>query len=230
MDSIIAEIMYAVQKLNNYGVLDLISIVLSPMISLLILLVTLRHDKKQFTKQIENQQIEHQENIKEMKAQHKEALDKQSEINRIAAMPYLLINKDIKIRTEGEDVYFEIGFVNQGNGTGIELTLKYLEEPRDALAPLFKSTFAIYGCACPFDYETSVVNPMGKCCFEMYQKIVSDNKKKIDADRINFKVRFKDMCYNQYEQEFMILIGRYNTSGKLEVIRTETYTPMVICG
>ena len=63
-------------------------------------------------------------------------------------------------------------FVNKGNGTAIELTGKYLEQLADShLCAMFESTSAIYGCACPFDYETSVVNPGEKCGFEMYQRL-----------------------------------------------------------
>ena len=57
-------------------------------ISFTILFFTLRHDKKQFKIQIVNQQKEHQENIGIMIKQHEQDLNKQTELNRIAIMPY----------------------------------------------------------------------------------------------------------------------------------------------
>jgi len=191
----IQDIIDITKQLNDTGILDLIAIIISPIISFTILFFTLRHDKKQFKIQIANQQKEHQENIEIMIKQHKQDLNKQTELNRIAIMPYLLINKDIKVRTEDERIYFEITFINKGNGTAIELTGKYLNQQSDSyLCPMFESVFAVYGCACPFDYETSVVNPGEKCAFKMYQTITIDNIKGKNYDEVTFKILYKEIA------------------------------------
>lgn len=77
-----------IKQLNDTGILDLIAIIISPIISFTILFFTLRHDKKQFKIQIVNQQKEHQENIGIMIKQHEQDLNKQTELNRIAIMSY----------------------------------------------------------------------------------------------------------------------------------------------
>jgi len=215
--------------LNDSGILDLIAIIISPIISFAVLFFTLKHDKKQFKIQIENQQNEHQETIDIMVKQHEQELDKQTEINRIAIMPYLLIDKCIKIRSERGHTYFDISFVNKGNGAAIELTGKYFDKLLDSfLCPMFESASAVYGCACPFDYETNVVKTGEKCCFEMYRVINSNNIKTKNLDKVTFKILFKDMYLNQYEQEFMFLFSEIQGDGNIEVQRVSTYSPKVI--
>ena len=217
-----------IKQLNDTGILDLIAIIISPIISFTILFFTLRHDKKQFKIQIVNQQKQHQENIGIMIKQHEQDLNKQTELNRIAIMPYLLINKDIKVRTEEERIYFEITFINKGNGTAIELTGKYLNQQSDSyLCLMFESIFAVYGCACPFDYETSVVNPGEKCAFEMYQEKISGNINEKNFDKVTFKILYKDMYFNLYEQEFMFLFSKNQKDGQIEIQRVSTYSPQV---
>ncbi len=104
------DIINGIKQLNDNGILDLIAVIISPVISFAILIFTLQHSKKQFMIQIENQQKEHQETIWIMTRQHEQELSKQTEVNRIAIMPYLIIDRCIKIRTEREHIYFEIIF------------------------------------------------------------------------------------------------------------------------
>lgn len=225
----IQSIIESIKQLNDSGALNLIAIIISPIISFTILFFTLRHDKKQFKIQIGNQQKEHQENIGIMIKQHEQDLNKQTELNRIAIMPYLLINKGIKVRTEEERIYFEITFINKGNGTAIELTGKYFNQRSDSyLCPMFESIFAVYGCACPFDYETSVVNPGERCAFEMYQVIISDNIRDKNFDKVTFKILYKDMYFNLYEQEFMFIFSENQKDGQIEIQRVSTYSPQII--
>lgn len=220
--------MTMIKQFNDSGILDLIAIIISPIISFVVLFLTLKHDKKQFKIQIEKQQNEHRETIDIMVKQHEQELDKQTEFNRIAIMPYLLIDKCVKVRNERGHIYFEISFTNKGNGVAIELTGKYLDKLSDSyLCPMFESVFAVYCCACPFDYETSVVKPEEKCCFEMYQIIDSDNIKEKNLDKVTFKILFKDIYLNQYEQEFMFLFSDIKEDGNIEVQRVSSASPKI---
>ncbi|MBC8589658.1 hypothetical protein [Wansuia hejianensis] len=76
--------------MSDSGILDLIAIIISPIISFIVLFLTLKHDKKQFKIQTENQRNEHHETIDIMVKQHEQELDKQTEINRIAFSVYHL--------------------------------------------------------------------------------------------------------------------------------------------
>jgi hypothetical protein len=133
------------------------------------------------------------------------------------------------VRTEEERICFEITFINKGNGTAIELIGKYLNQQSDSfLCPMFESVFAVYGCACPFDYETSVVNPGEKCAFEMYQAITINNIKEKNFDKVTFKILYKDMYFNLYEQEFMFLFSENQKDGQIETQRVSTFSPQII--
>lgn len=79
------------KAVKDYDILSLISIFLSPIISFLILIFTLRHDKKQFEIQLENQQYEHHETMALMEEQHKQVLLKQSEVNKISINSLMLL-------------------------------------------------------------------------------------------------------------------------------------------
>jgi len=131
------------------------------------------------------------------------------------------------VRTEEERIYFEITFTNKGNGTAIELTGKYLNQrSKSYLCPMFETVFAVYGCACPFDYEASVVNPGEKCAFEMYQEMISDKEK--NFDKVTFKILYKDIYFNLYEQEFMFLFSENQKDAQIEIQRVSTYSPRII--
>lgn len=75
--------------------------------------LTLGHDKKQFEVQIRNQEREHKETLQIMEQEHIQSLKQQSEFNRIAAMPYLLLDKEISVYIEKDILYFALSFFNK---------------------------------------------------------------------------------------------------------------------
>lgn len=209
---------------------NLYSIILSPLLSIFILVLTLRHEKRQFGIQIKNEQKKHRETIDLMKMQHEKALSKQDEANRISCMPYFIIEKSIPAYLENNRLFFNISFTNKGNGTAIELLVKHFDHQSEIyLLPIFESNRAIYVCACPFDYEKNVVNPKENCSFLMSQ-IVKEDRKVIESsnlDEVTIKILYKDLLLNQYEQEFMFLFCE-DLKGRIVVDRVASYTPIII--
>lgn len=220
--------MQIIERFYTTGIIELIGVIMSPIISLIILFVTLRHDKKQFEIQTENQEIEHKKDLQIMEQKHVQSLKQQSEINRIAAMPYLVLDKEISLYTEGDRLYFVLSFFNKGNGTAIELTGKYDEKISDDLCPMCKTFWAVYGCACPFDYETSVVRPDNNCRFELYQNIINEGEFK--CDKVKFTILYKDMYFNQYEQTFMFWFEKNGKNSHVEIVRVSTCSPILVKG
>lgn len=220
--------MQIIKELYAFGIIDLAEVLISPIISLIILFLTLRHDKKQFEVQIRNQEREHKETLQIMEQEHIQSLKQQSEINRIAAMPYLLLDKEISVYIEKDILYFALSFFNKGNGTAIELTGKYNEKLSNDLCPMCKTSWAIYGCACPFDYETSVVRPDNKCRFDLYQDIINEGMSKLNCDKVEFTILYKDMYFNQYEQTFMFWFWDNNENSQIEITRVSTCSPTLI--
>lgn len=207
-----------INELEESGVLDLIAVIISPIISFTVLICTLKHSKKQFEIQIKNQKSEHNESLELMSKQHNQSIDVQMENNRILAMPYFVIDKNIEIKTENNMIYFGISFSNEGNGTAINLKAKYLNEFDERyLCPMCKTSTAVYGCGLPFDFETDVVKPNGKCYFEMYQARLQESDTNIDE--VIFSIEFLDMYNNKYEQSFMFLFD--NQFHETQDIRTD---------
>lgn len=220
-------IINVIKYLNDNGVLNMISIIASPIITIIVLFFTLRHERKQFRNQMEQQQNEHRETVELMTKQHERDLAKQTEINNISIMPYLIIDRSIETKIERGHIYFKIYFTNKGNGTATELMGKYLDDlPCSYLCPLYKSEKAVYGCALPFDFEVNVVNSNERCCFQVYQMLKETNGNNITNDMVYFRVLFKDMSLNQYEQEFMFSFSSSN--GQTEIQRVAMYPPKII--
>lgn len=215
-------------KLKNLGMFDLLSIVLSTLIPLIVLFTTLKHSKEQFSIQLEQQHKEHLENIEKMEHQHSEVIKQQSEYNRIAAMPYLIIDKsNITVSKENNTIYFNISFTNKGNGTAINLTGKYLFNLSESyLCPMCKTFSSVYGCACPFDYETDVLKPNDISYMMLYQRLLKADTTG-NFDKVTFKILFQDMYFNQYEQQFMFLFSGKTPDDSIEINRVSVNPPEV---
>lgn len=84
-----------IKELKEIGILDLFGIIVSPLISFIVLILTLNHSKKQFGIQIKNQESEHNESMKLMSEQHNQSLN---ENNRVLVMPYF--SKNIVVKNE----------------------------------------------------------------------------------------------------------------------------------
>lgn len=220
--------MQIIKELHTCGIIDLIGVIISPIISLIILFLTLRHDKKHFEIQMRNQERDHNENLQIMEQEHIQSLKQQNEINRIAVMPYLVLDKEISLYTQRDRLYFGLSFFNKGNGTAIELRGKYNEKLSDDLCPMCKTTWAIYGCACPFDYETSVVRPDNKCKFDLYQDIINEGMFSLKCDKVEFSILYKDMYFNQYEQTFMFWFWNNGENSQMEITRVSTCSPILV--
>jgi len=215
--------------MNKFGIIDLIGIIVSPIISIIILWLTLKHEKSQFRMQIQKQEKEHRENIEKSEQQHKQLLKQQQEEYRIAAMPYFVMDKKIETYFENETLYFTISFTNEGNGTAIELTGKYIEEmSKNYLCPMCETVSAIYECGCPFDYETNVATPKGTCRFDMYQKRTADNLENTNFDKVTFSILFKDMYFNLYEQQYMFIFEQSTEDNSIRIMRVSVGTPTLI--
>lgn len=225
--------MMIMKELNDCGIFNLVGIILSPIISMLILFITLNNEKKNMNEQLEKQKKQHYQNLKAMEKKHKQSLKQQREINRIEAMPYLILYKEnVQLTTkkvnDKEILYFELTFVNKGNGTAIELKEKYIEKSEYTLGLMCKTQVAEYGCCCPLENETSVVKSDGKCEFEIYQNIDTTKNMKRNNDIVEFTILYKDMYFNKYEQVFKIIFGEINSNKKIEITRVATNSPILI--
>ncbi len=222
-----AGILETTKALHENGVFDFVSTIASPIISLAILFITLKHDRKQFLILLKQQQDEHHETVELMKGQHEGELAKLTEANQISIRPYLVLDKCIEARTERDNLYFRLHFTNKGNGTAVEIKGKYLDNlPGNYLCPVYKSESAIYGCACPIDFHTNVSMPNEKCYYEIY-RISNENFDIISfhADWIYFSILFRDINSIQYEQEFGLQYSQNPPDGQIGINRVWINSP-----
>lgn len=144
-------------------------------------------------------------------------------------MPYFVMDKKIETYFENETLYFIISFTNEGNGTAIELTGKYIEDmSKDYLCPMCETATAIYGCDCPFDYETNVATLKSTCRFDMYQKRIADNLGDMNIDKVTFSILFKDMYFNLYEQQCMFIFDQSAEDRSIRIMRVSVGAPALI--
>ena len=143
-------------------------------------------------------------------------------------MPYIMIDKaDIEVSKENNDYHFNICFTNKGNGTAINVRGKYLsDESKEYLCPMCLTNVAVYGCACPFDYESDVLKFNDTSHMTMYQKL-NNNSILNNIDEVYFKILFQDMYFNQYEQQFMFLFYENKQDDIIEIGRVSVDSPQL---
>lgn len=227
--------METIKILNDYGVLNAIAIVTSPLISFIVLLCTLQHDRIQQKRLLDAQQKDHCENIKLMKEQHKNELQKQSEVNRIEIMPFFTLDKrDIMVKIENGKLYFEINLLNKGNGIAIELHgVSCEEDDKSSFIVMHRTYLNEYIYICPFDYESSVLRPNELCVFIMLREERNNTTicscKMSNASTINdivsFSIRYKDLLGHEYTQNFMYVYTGSFHKNSFEILRTSTGLP-----
>lgn len=215
-----------ITQFKNAGILDLFSVLLSTIVPLAVLFKTLNHSKKQFNIQICEQHKKHIQTIENMERRHYELIKQQSEHNRTMAMPYLVIDKsNIAISTENNNIYFNISFTNKGNGIAIKLTGDYLSTLSESyLCPMCETFSAVYVCACPFDYETGILKINETSNMMLCQQLKASNST-INIDKVNIRILFQDLYFNQYEQQFMLLFSNQTHDDSIEINRVSVNPP-----
>ena len=207
---------------NESGMLDLIGLILSTVVPIIIMIVTLRSERKNAKQDAIDRERQYQESMKNTQQQHIEQLKTQNNINRISIMPYLIC-ETVEKHGNKDTVAFDFVFSNIGNGSAVELTVKYLFA-NDSSTAISDTFLATYLCSRPFDDFSSVVQPNNVCRFSVKQNLksidIGENK-----DMFSFTVCFKDMKMNLYEQKFTVL---FEASEIITVNRVSVSSPKYI--
>lgn len=106
---------------------------------------------------------------------------------------------------------------------------KYIDElSRNNLCVMSETYLGIYGCSCPFNYESSIVRKDEKCRFSMYQNITEKTNNIKNQDEVSFSVLYNDMFFNQYEQKFLFSFKENEKNNTIEILRVETSFPVLV--
>lgn len=200
-------------KWKEFGVLDVISMLLSTVVPIIIMIITLIVEKKRANKNMKIQQKKHLKDIEETKTMHQEQIkvlkegnqkriDAQNEINRISIMPYLINEPNVSLES-GDTL--TIPFKNIGNGTATHCCVEY-DELSDCIC---ETNFIEYYCSQPFDCISNVIQENQSNDLKIKLKIKDDmdfDKENL-CDRLNFAIKFDDMKMNSYKQDVIAEIS-----------------------
>lgn len=214
MDIFFEKFCTTISEWSKSGILDFWGILLSSIVPVIIMMITLRFEKKIAKEDAFERNQQYQESMRTAKVQHLEELKTQNEINRISIMPYLTI-KNISAQIDGGRIVFNITFKNIGNGTAINLTTKYLEMA-NILCPVHQTALATYCCIQPFDVYLAVARPDEECELSIAQDPASNLLGNSDCFCVT--VKYSDMKSQQYTQAFAVYFDVAD-SGNIDIVR-----------
>lgn len=212
-------------KLRDTGLIDFLGILISTAVPLLVLFMTLRHQKKQNTAASKQQILIHRESLQKMEQEHQESMELQDEFNRIRAMPFFILKKDTRIHITSDKLYFTLYFVNAGNGTATCLATKYVD---DEINTIFHDALSFYSCACPFSYEKSVVRPDEECTLEISRETLDPEFLFDSPSYLEFSILYCDMYGRKYQQTFSITYQYQDNGQHFRFDRVEYHCPSLL--
>ncbi len=210
-----------ISNLDSNGMLNFAGLILSTVVPIVIMVFTLRREKKAAKHAAIEQEKQYNESKKLAEKQHKEQLETQNEINRVAIMPYLII-ENILAKAEIGRVKFSISFKNIGNGTAINLRTKYIEHNSSLLCPIHETKLATYCCTYPFDVYLPIARQDEVCQLEISQELNDSSIDNIDCFALTLE--YTDMKSQYYEQTFSINFDAHDLSN-IEFGRLITNNP-----
>lgn len=226
----VENVLNLITQLRDAGVIDLVGIVISTVIPLAVLFATLRQQKRQNLESLKQQDLIHRESMKKMDQEHREAMQLQEESNRIHAMPFFILKKDAHAYLKQGNLVLTLSFINAGNGTAIHVTTKYIGHGEEGLpsTTIYNNGLIKYTCACPFNFEKSVVRQdevcsMDVCCARLYREIQSDF-----SNYLKFSILYSDMYGREYEQIFGFYFQYEKDKERLQLYRISNPCPCVI--
>lgn len=171
----------------------------------------LEESKRQF----EESQKQAKAELEESKRQFEKSMSFSADIERCKIMPYLMLSVEEEAEKDNEYKRFNLSFKNNGDGSAKDFIYSYEEE---------ECNLVLYS---GFDYKAVVSGPMSTRYIRKEKStqfsicIITDKESNLCL-KIPFKVHYKDVLDNEYEQSFEFYYG-------LESIgRVDTYSPKLV--
>ena len=153
------------------------------------------------------------EQLIESKRQYEETKERYETTDRIKIMPYLILEK-VKTEERNNKIAFELTMKNCGNGSAVDLYI-FTEDYNSPLFQIVYKNLKTYILTSPIDKSFLQINEVSN--FEILRNDVIEDPQY--ADRINIKLKFKDMFGYKYEQIICFEYMGY------DVGRIESYSP-----
>ncbi len=184
---------------QNTSLISILSLIITPIITLLVMYITLRFDKRK----------------------HKIAVEKQEEMDRISIMPYFVVSK-IYTEISRNKNSFTLKFTNYGNGTATELQSDKIKSERFNASDMGVNIKYYFGQ--PFYSTRNIASYKDECELIITQStepVFNENY----ADEFSFEILFKDMAERQYKQTVYV---QYTLNDKIEVGNVSISKPTLL--
>lgn len=153
--------------------------------------------------------------FEEQKKQFEKSMCFSADIERCKIMPYLMLSVDEDAEKDNKYKRFDLSFRNNGDGSAKDFIYSY--EEKECHLVLYSE----------FDYKAVISAPMSTRYIRKEQStqfsicIITDKESNL-CFKIPFKVHYKDVLDNEYEQSFEFYYG-LNSIG-----RVDTYSPQLV--
>lgn len=215
--------------MNDIDWYNVTEIAIGPIISIIIMIITLIFEKKHNKINLDKQQKNFEKSLKTQEAHYQETKKIAQEQQRIEIMPYLILDK-VEIGERLENSVFDITLKNIGNNIATSVSVVY-EENQHIIY-----TYKLYNAKKEFIYNgylsDNILQINSSGTFETMlicdtTGIAEDSIKIFKENgKIEFSVTFCDIQMNKYSQSFSFY---YNTiNKKYPITRQETYPPVLI--
>lgn len=190
--------------------------IIAILLPIFVMLITLKHNKRNIGMQLNAQNKIHEVQMLEMENANKNALEQAKAESLLNIKPFLVLKSTSEIREENSKCYFIMKFLNEGNGSAVNIQYEYIECP--VIVETFKNQ---YRCITPFDYYKCVLNI--KDSIEAEVEIIFINKIREDYyEDFNFSIKYQDMMENWYCQSHKIVYRKH------EILRVHSSIPRLI--
>lgn len=219
---------------------EIISMVLSPLVSFIVMCITLifqnkkskqqlKQQKEQFETTLNNQKEEFEKSYDAQEKHYSENQKMMQEQHRLSIMPYLILEK-IEINNRDGNAVFDISLKNIGNNIATSISVKCKKDSTivktynlyEAKREYFYSDF-LFDNILQINFSgnfgvTLLCSPIG-----ITTNAISTFK---NIGELEFTVTFFDIQMNKYSQSFFF---QYNIANKKYPIgRQETYPPKLL--
>lgn len=202
--NILGDTINTISTADKSGLLTFVGLVISPLVSFIIMAITLHNQNKKFEFERKMNEQQRLEDRKYDEEKLKKTLDAQDEINRISIMPYFVI-EEAMFSYNGNETIIDLVLKNFGNGTAIQLFSIVTEKKEESMKPCFD-----------FYQELEITNQIVRVNEASKIKIIQKRKEWVyynqDDIILDINLSFIDMKRRNYSQSLYLILKK--DSGK----------------
>jgi len=175
---------------------------------------------------IKKLQEQHERDLEQVERHHEDQLKVQNRLNRVSVMPYLVIDSHLDdMNSSIRKMYnlndkggydFEVNVSNKGSGSAL-----LISPVQDEDCLICNTPIATYKYITKTSDFCSDIIPPSKGGFIKIEVVIKKDRpnKNVYSEKISFQLKFKDLFFNEYEQEFDLELSTF------KVVETTSHIP-----